>query len=137
LTFVISALTHPGWPPPPRTTTLSDSDTEREYPSASLSDPSARRLDSELNADSPPDNPDASVDALSETPPAIPYFSVKRHLTCGIPTPGPPWSQRFVPWRGAIPGKLKTANSALVLCLNIDVDPPDIVKTNPCAVLES
>ena len=24
----------------------------------------------------------------------------------------------------------------LVLCLNIDVDPPDFVKTNPCAVLE-
>lgn len=27
-------------------------------------------------------------------------------------------------------------NAALVLCLNIDVDPPDIIKTNPCAVLE-
>ena len=39
------------------------------------------------------------------------------------------------PWRSS-PGKLKTANAALVLCLNIDVDPPDIVKTNPCAVLE-
>jgi len=125
------------WPPPGRACTPSDSDTEREYPSASLSDPSARLIDGELNADSPADNPDPSVDALSETPPTIPYFSVKRHLTCGNPTPGPPWSQRFVPWRGAIPGKLKTANSALVLCLNIDVDPPDIVKTNPCAVLES
>lgn len=42
-----------------------------------------------------------------------------------------------MPWRGSAPGKLKTANAALVLCLNIDVDPPDIVKTNPCAVLES
>ncbi|OBZ68569.1 WD repeat-containing protein mip1 [Grifola frondosa] len=30
----------------------------------------------------------------------------------------------------------KTAYAALVLCLNIDVDPPDVVKTNPCAVLE-
>ncbi|TFL06291.1 raptor N-terminal caspase like domain-containing protein [Pterulicium gracile] len=40
------------------------------------------------------------------------------------------------PWRGSSPGKLKTANAALVLCLNIDVDPPDVVKTNPCAVLE-
>lgn len=39
-------------------------------------------------------------------------------------------------WRGNYPGKLKTANAALVLCLNIDVDPPDVVKTNPCAVLE-
>ncbi|EKM84312.1 hypothetical protein AGABI1DRAFT_67693 [Agaricus bisporus var. burnettii JB137-S8] len=42
-----------------------------------------------------------------------------------------------MPWRGSAPGKLKTANAALVLCLNIDVDPPDIVKTNPCSVLES
>jgi regulator-associated protein of mTOR len=40
------------------------------------------------------------------------------------------------PWRGSSPGKLKTANAALVLCLNIDVDPPDVIKTNPCAVLE-
>ncbi|EPS99346.1 hypothetical protein FOMPIDRAFT_1124614, partial [Fomitopsis schrenkii] len=38
-------------------------------------------------------------------------------------------------WR-TTPSKLKTANAALVLCLNIDVDPPDIVKTSPCAVLE-
>ncbi|TFY81020.1 hypothetical protein EWM64_g2987 [Hericium alpestre] len=41
----------------------------------------------------------------------------------------------ITPWRPT-PGKLKTSNAALVLCLNIDVDPPDIIKTNPCAVLE-
>ena len=41
-----------------------------------------------------------------------------------------------IPWRGSAPGKLKTATAALVLCMNIDVDPPDIIKTNPCAVLE-
>lgn len=41
----------------------------------------------------------------------------------------------MTPWR-ASPAKVKTSNAALVLCLNIDVDPPDIVKTNPCAVLE-
>ncbi|KAJ3557772.1 hypothetical protein NM688_g1286 [Phlebia brevispora] len=34
------------------------------------------------------------------------------------------------------PSKLKTHNAALVLCLNIDVDPPDVVKTDPCAVME-
>lgn len=41
----------------------------------------------------------------------------------------------MTPWRPA-PGKLKAANAALVLCLNIDVDPPDVVKTNPSAVTE-
>ncbi|KAJ3570758.1 hypothetical protein NP233_g4189 [Leucocoprinus birnbaumii] len=132
-----------GWPPPPglrrRGTHSSDSDTEREYHSTSLSDPSARLLiDSELiGDDSPAENANPSIDGPPEPAPSIPYFSVKRHLTCGNPTPGPPWSQQFVPWRGSAPGKLKTANAALVLCLNIDVDPPDIVKTNPCAALES
>ncbi|KAG0001089.1 hypothetical protein BGZ65_003807 [Modicella reniformis] len=33
--------------------------------------------------------------------------------------------------------KLKTISVALVLCLNIGVDPPDVVKTNPCAKLEA
>ena len=28
---------------------------------------------------------------------------------------------------------MKTWSVALVLCLNIGVDPPDIVKTSPCA----
>lgn len=33
--------------------------------------------------------------------------------------------------------RLKTVSVALVLCLNIGIDPPDIVKTNPAAKLES
>ncbi|KII94228.1 hypothetical protein PLICRDRAFT_101175 [Plicaturopsis crispa FD-325 SS-3] len=66
----------------------------------------------------------------------LPYWSAKRHLTCGNRTPPPEWSSQIFPWRGSAPGKLKTANAALVLCLNIDVDPPDVVKTNPCATLE-
>jgi hypothetical protein len=32
--------------------------------------------------------------------------------------------------------KLKTTAVALVLCLNIGVDPPDVVKISPCARLE-
>lgn len=31
---------------------------------------------------------------------------------------------------------MKTVSVALVLCLNVGVDPPDIVKTQPCARLE-
>lgn len=75
-----------------------------------------------------------SVHTLSDPVPILPYWSAKRHLTCGNPTPPPPWAHKMAPWRST--SKLKTANAALVLCLNIDVDPPDVVKTNPCAVLE-
>eukprot|EP00741_Cyanophora_paradoxa_P021268 tig00021348_g20528.t1 len=32
--------------------------------------------------------------------------------------------------------RMKTVSVALVLCLNIGVDPPDVVKTTPCARLE-
>ncbi|KZV72684.1 hypothetical protein PENSPDRAFT_750813 [Peniophora sp. CONT] len=76
-----------------------------------------------------------SLESLLDPVPIIPYWSAKRHLTCGNPTPPPPWVPKMTPWRSS-PGKLKTANAALVLCLNIDVDPPDVVKTNPCAVME-
>ncbi|KAF8644262.1 hypothetical protein AX16_008617 [Volvariella volvacea WC 439] len=104
----------------------SDSDTE-QYRSLSRSDLSSRRN----SATSPEDRAPGSFESV----PDAPYWSAKRHLTCGNPTT-PPWSAKTIPWRGSSPGKLKTANAALVLCLNIDVDPPDVVKTNPCAVLE-
>ena len=32
---------------------------------------------------------------------------------------------------------MKTVSVALVLCLNVGVDPPDIIKPNPCSVLQS
>lgn len=31
---------------------------------------------------------------------------------------------------------MKTVSVALVLCLNVGVDPPDLVKIEPCARLE-
>lgn len=31
---------------------------------------------------------------------------------------------------------MKTVSVALVLCLNVGVDPPDLVKIDPCARLE-
>ncbi|XP_065109339.1 regulatory-associated protein of mTOR isoform X1 [Paramisgurnus dabryanus] len=37
-------------------------------------------------------------------------------------------------WR--MKDRMKTVSVALVLCLNVGVDPPDIVKTSPCARLE-
>lgn len=66
--------------------------------------------------------------------PMMPYWSSKRHLTCGNLSPPPPGMPKMGPWR--LRDKLKTTNAALVMCLNVDVDPPDVVKTQPCAVLE-
>ncbi|KAL0278568.1 UNVERIFIED_CONTAM: hypothetical protein PYX00_000353 [Menopon gallinae] len=37
-------------------------------------------------------------------------------------------------WR--LKERMKTVSVALVLCLNVGVDPPDVVKTQPCARLE-
>ena len=118
----------------------SDTDTERggrhfyttpSEPSSAQTNPdNGRAGSSELDA-----RANGSVATAPDPIPIIPYWSAKRHLTCGNPTPPPPWAPKMSPWRSS-PGKLKTANAALVLCLNIDVDPPDIVKTNPCAVLE-
>ena len=61
------------------------------------------------------------------------YYTEKRHETGGKPRdeehsrPAPEWRMR---------DRLKTVSAALTICLNIGVDPPDVVKTNPTAKLE-
>lgn len=59
------------------------------------------------------------------------YYTDKRHETGGIPKdetyPLQEWRMR---------DRLKTVSAALAICLNIGVDPPDVVKTNPTAKLE-
>ncbi|KAI0814821.1 hypothetical protein BC629DRAFT_1467282 [Irpex lacteus] len=111
------------------------SETERGYRSTSRSDPSSQTRQSRIPNGQSEAGYGGSVATLPEVAQNIPYWSAKRHLTCGNPTPLPPWAPQMTPWR-ASPSKLKTHNAALVLCLNIDVDPPDVVKTNPCAVME-
>ena len=60
------------------------------------------------------------------------YFTDKRHDTDGrpklaSPRPPPNWS---------VKDRTKTASAALVVCLNLGVDPPDVIKPNPSANLE-
>ena len=38
-----------------------------------------------------------------------------------------------VPQTWRMKERMRTVSVALVMCLNIGVDPPDVVKTNPCA----
>jgi regulatory associated protein of mTOR len=60
------------------------------------------------------------------------YYTDKRHETSGLPKEG---SGPNSDWR--MKDRLKTVSAALAICLNLGVDPPDVVKTNPTAKLES
>ncbi|KAI1803910.1 raptor N-terminal caspase like domain-containing protein [Daldinia bambusicola] len=60
------------------------------------------------------------------------YFTDKRHETTGQPdTP----NYTIEDWR--MRDRLKTVSAALAVCLNIGVEPPDQLKTNPGAKLEA
>jgi len=58
------------------------------------------------------------------------YYTDKKHETGGQPkdevsaVPVQEWRMR---------DRLKTVSAVLALCLNIGVDPPDVIKTSPCA----
>lgn len=95
----------------------------------------------------PPSNPSGDIQeknpsgsrqqATSDDFPDVsygPHWSAKRHLTCGNSNPARVNLATAASWR--LKDKLRTAHAALVVCLNIDVDPPDVVKTNPSATLE-
>ncbi|KAL8913559.1 MAG: hypothetical protein Q9171_001642 [Xanthocarpia ochracea] len=61
------------------------------------------------------------------------YYTDKRHETGGKPRQEDP-NHNASQWR--MRDRLKTVSAALIMCLNIGVDPPDVVKTNPTAKLE-
>lgn len=62
------------------------------------------------------------------------YFTDKRHENNGSELHE---SSTFpnTDWR--MKDRMKTVSAALAICLNLGVDPPDVIKTNPTAKLES
>ncbi|KAJ2902108.1 regulatory associated protein-mTOR [Zalerion maritima] len=60
------------------------------------------------------------------------YYTDKRHETTGKPKP---LDYEVADWR--MRDRLKTVSAALAVCLNIGVEPPDQLKTNPGAKLEA
>lgn len=71
------------------------------------------------------------------------YFDDKRHRTNGNPTSPEVkakdeshYYQPIPDWK-IVKERQKTVSAALLLCLNLGVDPPDVAKTHPCARLES
>ncbi|KAF2146361.1 uncharacterized protein K452DRAFT_243132 [Aplosporella prunicola CBS 121167] len=61
------------------------------------------------------------------------YFTDKKHETNGNPKDD---SETYPLQEWRMKDRLKTVSAVLALCLNIGVDPPDVIKTNPCAKLE-
>ncbi|CCK70021.1 ubiquitin-binding TORC1 subunit KOG1 KNAG_0D02720 [Huiozyma naganishii CBS 8797] len=71
------------------------------------------------------------------------YFDDKRHKTNGNPTPeevkqrdADGYYQPITDWK-ITKDRQKTVSAALLLCLNLGVDPPDVTKTHPCARVEA
>lgn len=72
------------------------------------------------------------------------YFDDKRHNTNGNPISekikqSPEYYRNYQPitdWK-IMRERQKTISAVLVLCLNLGVDPPDIMKTYPCAKYEA
>lgn len=72
------------------------------------------------------------------------YYDDKRHTANGNPISDemkrtPPLARNYQPivdWK-VMRERQKTISAVLVLCLNLGVDPPDVMKTYPCAKLEA
>ena len=71
------------------------------------------------------------------------YFDDKRHKTNGSSVAEETknldtdhYYQPISDWK-IMKDRQKTVSAALLLCLNLGVDPPDVVKTNPCARIEA
>ncbi|KAK9819637.1 hypothetical protein WJX72_000593 [[Myrmecia] bisecta] len=94
-----------------------------------LTDELARRVQSSEEAQQPLEDQDG-LDWTQTT-----YFCEARHDVGDDEDDRPAQAQGIVSkWRQK--ERLKTTAVALVLCLNIGVDPPDVIKISPCARLE-
>ncbi|KAG5220199.1 WD40 repeat protein [Salix suchowensis] len=122
----------------------SDSSTERDYQNSDPSSYAHSNPPSNSNSrsirernDSPDTRLNGSIETSQRTWPAHGVLAGQAAFDLRKPISNSALVVKAPPWRGHSPGKLKTANAALVICLNIDVDPPDVVKTNPCAIMET
>ncbi|KAJ3161050.1 hypothetical protein HDU86_007669 [Geranomyces michiganensis] len=103
-----------------------------------MSDPNRDFLLQSRRPYSPHDNGDTSNDGDSPTvdlyqPPN--FYAERRHRRGDFGDDDNADKEPSAPdWR--MRERLKTVSVVLVLCLNIGVDPPDLVKTNPSAKLE-
>ncbi|GAA5953517.1 hypothetical protein JCM3765_005061 [Sporobolomyces pararoseus] len=63
------------------------------------------------------------------------YWTDTRHERVGLPKPpSSDPADNKIDWRNR--DRIRTASAVLVVCLRIGYDPPDVIKTDPCAKLE-
>jgi len=63
------------------------------------------------------------------------YWTDTRHERVGLPKPpSTDPADNKIDWRNR--DRIRTAAACLVVCLRIGYDPPDVIKTDPCAKLE-
>ncbi|CAK9438454.1 uncharacterized protein LODBEIA_P26780 [Lodderomyces beijingensis] len=87
-------------------------------------------------------NSEKFLDSLANT--FFIYFDDKRQSTNGNPITSemklsPKYYRNYQPiydWK-VMKERQKTISAILILCLNLGVDPPDVMKTYPCAKLEA
>ncbi|VDK54632.1 unnamed protein product [Anisakis simplex] len=72
-----------------------------------------------------------AVDDARTDPPVATWFQESRHIEKIIGVKEE--IEERDTWRRYSKERMKTVSVALVLCLNIGVDPPDVLKPNPCA----
>ncbi len=94
----------------------------------------AEELDARLAFDLEPEvaeevSENSDLDAAREDRRMPNAFTDPRHAEeiVGVPSENQSWRMRE---------RMKTVSVALVVCLNVGVDPPDVTKTQPCATAE-
>jgi regulator-associated protein of mTOR len=87
-----------------------------------------------MNSEDIYDTQSMSTQTLPEAIFHFQFYSERRHENNGNLSDSNSKKNQVKDWR--MRERLKTVSVALVLCLNIGIDPPDIVKTSPCAKLE-
>ncbi|XP_061954351.1 regulatory-associated protein of TOR 1-like isoform X1 [Populus nigra] len=118
-----------------------DNNSDTNHNSSSSSSNNNRDRDSDIASTSNYGGGNATTGSTAATTTSMAYLpqsavlSELRHeaFEASVPT-GPSDSGPVSKWRPK--DRMKTGYVALVLCLNISVDPPDVIKISPCARME-
>ncbi|KAM6550470.1 hypothetical protein CsatB_000278 [Cannabis sativa] len=109
---------------------------DEEYVSShdDVVDLSSQRLDSETASSSYGNGTNATTTSMAYLPQTVVLCEFRHEAFEACIPAGPSDTGLISKWRPK--DRMKTGYVALVLCLNISVDPPDVIKISPCARME-
>ncbi|XP_030481186.2 regulatory-associated protein of TOR 1 isoform X2 [Cannabis sativa] len=109
---------------------------DEEYVSShdDVVDLSSQRLDSETASSSYGNATNATTTSMAYLPQTVVLCEFRHEAFEACIPAGPSDTGLISKWRPK--DRMKTGYVALVLCLNISVDPPDVIKISPCARME-